>query len=147
MTLCSNHFPVNLNGPGGYTSYNWNNGATTQNTTGVQAGSYILTVTNSNGCQDKDTVVIISDPCLGLEENTVFEYSMYPNPASASVFVETNVERSEAIVYGSNGQVLFTQQNTSSSFIVNVRELAEGIYWLKVVSREGTITKQLLIKK
>lgn len=147
MTLCSNHFPVNLNGPGGYPAYSWSNGATTQNTTGAQAGSYILTVTNSNGCQDKDTVVIVSDPCLGLEENTVFEYSMHPNPASTSVFVETNVEKSEVILYGSNGQVLFTQQNASNSFIVNVSDLADGIYWLKVVSSEGTITKQLLIKK
>jgi hypothetical protein len=147
MTVCSNHFPVNLNGPGGYPVYNWSNGATSQNTTGSQAGEYVLTVTNNNGCQDKDTVLILSDPCLELAENTVFEYSMHPNPASNSVIVETNVERSEALVYGSNGQMLLTQQNTSSSFSLDVRDLADGIYWLKVVSSEGTIIKQLLIKK
>ncbi|WP_300357363.1 choice-of-anchor I family protein [Fluviicola sp.] len=147
MTVCSNHFPVNLNGPGGYPTYNWSNGATSQNTTGSQAGAYVLTVTNNNGCQDKDTVLILSDPCLELAENSIFEYSMHPNPASNSVSVKTNVERSEALVYGSNGQVLFTQQNSSSSFTLDVRDLADGIYWLKVVSSEGTVTKQLLIKK
>lgn len=147
MTLCANQFPVNLNGPGGYTTYNWSNGATTQNTTGAAAGSYILTVTNTNGCQDKDTVVVSSIACLGLEENTQFEYSMYPNPAATSVFVQTNVTNSEAVIYSANGQVLFTQKNTSTDFTLNVSDLADGMYWLKVSSEEGTVTKQLLIKK
>ncbi len=147
MTVCANHFPVNLNGPGGFTAYSWNNGATTQNTTVSQSGSYILTVTNSNGCQDKDTLVVVSDPCLGLDENPEFEYSMYPNPTSTSVFVETNSANSEVIIYASNGQVLLTQQNTSTSFSLNVADLADGMYWLKVSSSAGTATKQLLIKK
>lgn len=147
MTVCSNHFPVNLNGPGGYATYSWSNGAATQNTTGAQAGAYVLTVTNNNGCQDKDTVMIISNPCLGLAENSVFEYSMHPNPASNAVFVETNVERSEAVLYATNGQVLLTQQNTSAAFTLNLSDLADGIYWLKVISNEGTATKQLLIKR
>lgn len=147
MTLCANQFPVNLNGPGGYTTYNWSNGATTQNTTGAAAGSYILTVTNANGCQDKDTVVVVSNPCLGLDENTSFAYNMYPNPASNAVVVETTAPNSEVIISGVNGQILVTQQNTTATFTVNVSELSDGMYWLKVTSSEGTATKQLLIKK
>lgn len=147
MTLCSNHFPVNLNGPGGYAAYSWSNGATTQNTTGAQAGAYVLTVTNNNGCQDKDTVMIISDPCLGLVENNTLTYSMHPNPASNTVLIETNVENSEVMVYMANGQVLFTQQNTSATFTLNLTDLADGMYWIKVVSSEGTIAKQLIIRK
>ncbi|WP_343634793.1 choice-of-anchor I family protein [Fluviicola sp.] len=147
MTVCANHFPVTVNGPAGYTTYSWNNGTMTQNTTATQGGSYILTVTNSNGCQDMDTIVIVSDPCLGLNENTVFEYTVYPNPASQTVFVETNVPNTEAVVYGANGQVLFTQQNTAATFTLNVADLADGMYWLKVSSTEGTATKQLLIKR
>jgi hypothetical protein len=147
MTLCANQFPVNLNGPGGYASYSWSNGATTQNTTGAQAGAYILTVTNANGCVDKDTVVVNSIPCLGLDENTQFEYAMYPNPASNAVTVETTAPNSEAVIYGVNGQILVTQQNTTATFTLNVSELADGMYWLKVSSSEGSVTKQLLIKK
>jgi hypothetical protein len=147
MTVCANHFPVNLNGPAGFTSYSWSNGATTQNTSVPQAGSYILTVTNNNGCIDKDTLVIISDPCLGLAENDAFEYSMYPNPASSLVFVETNVANSEATVYAANGQVLLRQQNTSTTFTLNLADLADGIYWVKVLSTEGAVTKQLILKK
>lgn len=147
MTICANNFPVNLNGPGGYPNYSWSNGATTQNTTGAQAGSYVLTVTNSNGCQDKDTVVIVSNPCLGLAENTTFEFSMYPNPASDLVFVETNVSNSEVVIYSMNGQVLFTQRNSTSDFTLNVSDFAEGIYWFTITSSEGTVNQRLVIKK
>jgi hypothetical protein len=146
-TVCANHFPVTLNGPAGFTNYSWSNGATTQNTSASQAGSYVLTVTNNAGCLDKDTIVISSDPCLGLAENSTFEYAMYPNPSSNVVFVETNAEKSEAIIYATNGQVLFTQQNTSASFTLNLTDLADGMYWVKVLSNEGALTKQLIIKK
>ncbi|MNJ83217.1 hypothetical protein D3C87_06330 [compost metagenome] len=147
MTICANNFPVNLNGPGGYPNYSWSNGATTQNTTGTQAGSYILTVTNSNGCQDKDTVVIISNPCLGLAENTTLEFSMYPNPASDVVFVETNASNSEVVIYSMNGQALFTQRNSGSDFTLNLADFAEGVYWFTVTSSEGTVNQRLVIKK
>lgn len=147
MTICANNFPVNLNGPGGYPNYSWSNGATTQNTTGAQAGSYVLTVTNSNGCQDKDTVVIVSNPCLGLAENTTLEFSMYPNPASDVVFVETNVSNSEVVIYSMNGQALFTQRNSTPDFTLNLSDFAEGVYWFTVTSSEGTVNQRLVIKK
>ena len=147
MTICANNFPVNLNGPAGYPNYSWSNGATTQNTTGTQAGSYILTVTNSNGCQDKDTVVIISNPCLGLAENSSLEFSVYPNPASNVVFVETNTPNSEVAIYSINGQTLFTQRNSGSDFTLNLADFAEGVYWLRVSSSEGTVNQRLVIKK
>lgn len=147
MTICANNFPVNLNGPGGYPNYSWSNGATTQNTTGAQAGSYVLTVTNSNGCQDKDTVVIVSNPCLGLAENTTLEFSMYPNPASDVVFVETNISNSEVVIYSMNGQALFTQRNSTPDFTLNLSDFAEGVYWFTVTSSEGTVNQRLVIKK
>lgn len=146
-TVCANHFPVALNGPAGHTSYAWSNGATTQNTSAAQAGSYVLTVTNSNNCEDADTLVIISDPCLGLDENTVLEYSLYPNPASNSVTIETNAANSEVVIYSANGQVLFTQQNTSAAFNLDLTDLADGLYWVRISSEEGTATGQLLVRK
>jgi hypothetical protein len=42
---------VTLNAPAGFTSYLWNNGATTQSTIVNSSGNYIVQVTNLNGCQ------------------------------------------------------------------------------------------------
>ncbi|MGP8217073.1 MAG: choice-of-anchor L domain-containing protein [Bacteroidia bacterium] len=50
---------VTASGGSDYT-YSWSNGKTTQSDTGLTAGKYIVTVTDSAGCSTTDTTVIIS---------------------------------------------------------------------------------------
>jgi gliding motility-associated-like protein len=46
--------------------YLWNNSKTTQTATGLTAGTYILTVTDSNGCKSKDTVIVSQPSTINL---------------------------------------------------------------------------------
>ncbi len=50
-TFCSGD-SVQLTVNGSYSAYLWSNGATTGSITAKQTGSYVVTVTNGNGCQD-----------------------------------------------------------------------------------------------
>jgi gliding motility-associated-like protein len=60
---------VSLNGPDGFASYAWSNGANTQ-ATSVGSGSYILTVTNAEGCEASDEIsVILSGPVAQFTSN------------------------------------------------------------------------------
>lgn len=57
---------INLT-PGGGTSpytYQWNNGSTAQDPTGLPAGSYTVTVTDANGCQQTTSVSLGQPPQL-----------------------------------------------------------------------------------
>jgi gliding motility-associated-like protein len=49
---------------GGTTSYTyaWSNTATTQDITGLNGGSYTLTVTDANGCTISDTAYVVNEP-------------------------------------------------------------------------------------
>ena len=51
-------------GTGPY-SYNWNNGSTLEDITGLPAGTYNVTVTDKNGCQANTQVVISQPSALG----------------------------------------------------------------------------------
>ena len=50
-------------GTSNYT-YAWSNSATTQDITGLNGGSYTLTVTDANGCTVSDTAYVVNEPAI-----------------------------------------------------------------------------------
>ncbi len=52
---------VTLDAGAGFTTYSWNNGATTQTIRTPNAGTYVVTVTNADGCVGKDTIVVTNN--------------------------------------------------------------------------------------
>jgi gliding motility-associated-like protein len=57
---------ANLTVTGGWGSYNysWSNGATTQDISNVGAGTYIVTIIDTNNCSLKDTITLTQPPAL-----------------------------------------------------------------------------------
>jgi outer membrane protein OmpA-like peptidoglycan-associated protein len=57
---------ININVQGGKQpySYQWNNGATTQDITGIQAGDYSIKIVDNNGCSGAVTTKITESPTL-----------------------------------------------------------------------------------
>jgi hypothetical protein len=61
--LCSDGGSVTLSANGQFEHYNWNNGYSYQPSIEVsQTGTYILEVTGSNGCKNRDTIEVVYHP-------------------------------------------------------------------------------------
>ncbi|RYZ51112.1 MAG: T9SS type A sorting domain-containing protein [Sphingobacteriales bacterium] len=56
---------VSVSGGTGSYSYEWSNGATTPHTSGLEAGVYTITVTDSNGCMVTESATIIDQATSG----------------------------------------------------------------------------------
>ncbi len=52
-------------------SYSWSNGATSQSISGLCAGNYTVTVTDSRGCTNQETITISNPPVLTTSTNAV----------------------------------------------------------------------------
>lgn len=78
---------------------------------------------------------------IGLQD----ELSFYPNPTQNKLFVEVkNINNAKLEVYDVNGKSLFNQSLKRSTNTIDTKSLSTGIYFFKVSSDEGSISKRIV---
>ena len=150
--ICNTNSMVIDAGPG-YTSYQWNTGASTQsiNTPLGWSGqvSYNVTVTNGNGCTFRDTIKVTFTVCTSVDEkekdNSI---SIYPNPAKDKFEISglpTN-KKNEIKIFDAIGQKVFSTVTTNGSLKIKTESFKTGIYFLQVKTNSSVQTTKLCIK-
>lgn len=74
--------------------------------------------------------------------------SMYPNPAKGILHISRSGTAGSALlrIMDMNGRVVLNTQLYSTESVINVGQLAKGIYNVLLISDRGTIREQLLIE-
>lgn len=120
---------VSMNVTGGYPSYSYQwtpSGGTGATATGLSAGNYTFSVTDSAGCL-KDTVITITDP----------------SPLTLTVLSQTNIDcagsnTGEASVQGGSGTAPYTYSwSPSGSSGASVNGLFAGVHTILVEDANG----------
>lgn len=160
-TMCVNHNAVISVLPG-FAQYAWSNGTTTNalQVSGSQIGAgnsqnFTVTVTDANGCSVEKSINIIVEACTGLEESALNNaFSLYPNPNTGEfniVFNGTLTGKALIRIISSTGNVVYTDiielKNNIQTNKLNVSNLNNGIYFIKVETQHGSTVKRLVINK
>ena len=84
--------------------------------------------------------------CEGVEELFVPNVTIYPNPANDKVYIETEVEIKEIVVYDVYGRIQNLRNSETQKLrnSVDVSELNSGIYFVKVKTENGNVIKRIV---
>jgi len=140
-------------------SYSWSFGDGTTSTeadpshTYATPGTYTVTVTVTNGC-GTDFYSVVIEVGVGVNDiNLANAVDIYPNPTSDVAIVNVNMGTAADLsleLVNTLGEVVWTAQPgtvSTATFEIDVRNLADGVYQLNIVSGDSTAAKQIVVTK
>ncbi|HNO30112.1 MAG TPA: T9SS type A sorting domain-containing protein, partial [Chitinophagales bacterium] len=93
----------------------------------------------------------VCDSLTAVHELKSDEVSLYPNPAKDHITLQSKRSLSKAVITLMNvqGQVLFSRQTgTGTGFEVELpRDMGNGIYFLRIHSTEGAVSKKVVVQR
>lgn len=89
----------------------------------------------------------IADSLQEADNDFLNDFSMYPNPATTMVTIESGFPCNSTIeIYAVSGQKVFSRKNHQEQLIqIDVSNFSSGQYFIKIIYQSETILKKLLI--
>lgn len=126
----------------------------TPNVRTCQTTVYTITVTDAAGCVVTDQVTItpitcrMADPGAGQQTEAASKLSIYPNPATQQVTINSGDVLAESIVIiDALGREVYSTKPVSTLTSIDLNALPAGIYMVKVLANNEIQTIQLVIEK
>ena len=116
---------LSVSGSGAGITYLWSNGATTQDLTGVAAGTYTVEVTDSSGCMTYDTLVVTEPAAL--------------NP-SAVIFNDQGTSNGSIDITVNGGSAPFSFAWSTGATTEDISNLSAGNYSVTITDNNGCVS-------
>lgn len=132
-------------GAGNATRYRWSTGETTKSITVSDTGVYWVELTTA--CESiTDTIMYKYRDVMALAHLEINSVAMYPNPASNYLKVSVGAERlSKIVIINSLGAIVHNEECESKEKMIDLRQLGNGTYTVKLSVGTKVIEKLLII--
>jgi beta-glucanase (GH16 family) len=90
-----------------------------------------------------DYVRVFQNTSLSTNENFANKFSVYPNPTSSLININSTERVDCADLYNPLGQIVLSKANKVTK--LNVEHLKQGLYVLKLYSGDKSVTKKIII--
>jgi serine protease len=117
-------------------------GATNDTYIPTQGGLYTCTYTDANGCTSTASNTLVSSVSL---EDIVINFSVYPNPASEKLIIDAGTTVKATIsLMDLSGRIVMSIKMNQSLQQMDVSNLSDGVYMLKIEYAGRSITKKIV---
>jgi hypothetical protein len=151
--VCGNSDGTVVSVPGGGTSpytYSWNTGSSSSSVTGLTGApteTFIVTVTDMNGCVSKDTAYVSCVTAVA-DNLTPGQIKIFPNPADRWLQVERDgTEDLYLEMYSMVGEKLYSATDGSAQVRIDLSNIEPGIYFLHIISGKGTVVTKVVVSR
>jgi uncharacterized delta-60 repeat protein len=111
----------------------------------TQNGSYVVEVTNANGCTGTDTIQVTNTGIADLSNKNLV--SIYPNPINDVLFINNySASTVEVSIFDLNGKMILKSAVANGINKMDVSTLTAGVYMIETKAGENT-SRQRLVKK
>ncbi|MDF3029415.1 MAG: hypothetical protein K0S23_3722 [Fluviicola sp.] len=125
-------------------SYLWSNGGTTNLISNLLPGIYNVTITDANGCE-MNASVTVDFSSLGISELSQFGVSVYPNPMTDFIKIESAKYTIEHIqLIDNSGRVVLESTLNNKIGTIETGQLAKGNYQLVLRTGDQVFKAQLI---
>lgn len=92
-----------------------------------------------------DSIQVSYSTNVSLAEPKHSNITIYPNPASKEILVSGSFENAELQLFTTDGRHIYQSKGDAKQANINVLGFKSGIYFLKIKSPEGIITRKVYI--
>ncbi len=127
--------------------YDWDNGETTEDIFGLDTGSYVVIVTDTNGCWSTLTMVVGSQ--LSVDNNAASAFNVYPNPTQGLFYIQPLAVTGENVtgqIVDASGRLVQTITFNGDQVIeVDLSGVERGVYFIQITVDENTAVTKILV--
>lgn len=108
---------------------------------------YVVIVTAKNEADEWiiKTANVTTPEGIGYEDIEDVRFNIYPNPATSTVFVETN-GNAQVNIIDMTGRCVKSVELTDNVSTINIEDINEGIYFIMIQNENNRIVEKLIVK-
>ncbi len=81
---------------------------------------------------------------MDVGENTLLDFSVYPNPTTGILNIQSNKTIVQIEIHNLLGQLVLTNSNKNT---IDISSVSQGVYFIKIMNENGNIGSQKVVKE